>query len=58
MLRRRRGGAGLRSFLFARLDREMVPDSAAGDRAQDRMMMCKMSSDGSDGRTFETSRLG
>ena len=58
MLRRQRSGARLRSFLFARFDRQMVPDGAAGDRAQDRMMMRKMSGDGSDGRAFETSRLG
>jgi hypothetical protein len=58
MLRRQRSGVRLRSFLFARFDRQMVPDGAAGDRAQDRMMMRKMSGDGSDGRAFETSRLG
>ena len=58
MFRRQRSGASLRSFLFARFDRQMMPDGAAGDRAQDRMMMRKMSGDGSDGRAFETSRLG
>ena len=58
MLRRQRSGVRLRSFLFARFDCQMVPDGAAGDCAQDRMMMRKMSGDGSDSRAFETSRLG
>jgi hypothetical protein len=58
VFRRQRSGASLRSFLFARFDRQMVPDGAAGDCAQDRMMMRKMSGDGSDGRAFETSRIG
>jgi hypothetical protein len=58
MLRRQRSGLRLRSFLFARLDRQMMPDSAAGDRAQNRMMMREMSGNGSDGSAFETSGLG
>ena len=57
-MRRQRSGASLRSFLFARLDRQMMPDGTTGDRTQDRMMMRKMSGDGSDGRAFETSGLG
>lgn len=58
MFRRQRSGARLCSFLFARLDRQMMPDGAASDRAQDRMMMGKMSGNGSDGSAFETSGLG
>jgi hypothetical protein len=58
MLRWHRSVVRLRSFLFARLDCQMMPDGTAGDRAQDRMMMRKMSGDGSDGSAFETSGLG
>ena len=57
LLRRRRSGVRLGGFLFSRLDRQMMPDRAAGDRAQDRMMMRKMAGDGAHGSAFETSGL-
>jgi hypothetical protein len=48
----------LQAFFALLLDRHMVPDGAAGDRAHNRVMMREMTGDTADGSAFETSSLG
>jgi hypothetical protein len=50
----RRRGVSLGSFLFARLDRQMMPDCAPGNGAENRVVMREVTGDGSNGGAFET----
>ena len=45
-------------FLTLLLDRQMVADSAPGNRAHNRVMMCKVSRYTADNSTFQASRFG
>ncbi len=47
----------LSRFLFACLDREVVSDRAAGNCAENRVMMCEMAGYCAEGGTFQASSL-
>lgn len=49
---------GVGGFLFTRLDRHVMAHSAAGNRAEHRVMMCIMAGYAPDDRAFKAPGLG